>query len=168
MRKAFLAILAVLLVLGSFSLGRAASGDLWSLSLSGSDVLRVNSSGVLVPGTTATYGLGTTSLKFTNVYTSGQYMQRTAITAASGTAAVTDSYIGVNRAGVVTVNLPAAATAGSGAVLVIHDESGAANTNNITIDGNSSETIDGSTTNTISTAYGTQRLICDGSNWFTW
>lgn len=38
-------------------------------------------------------------------------------------------------------------------------------TGTITIDGNASETIDGSTTNTISVQYGSLSLVCDGSNW---
>ena len=66
-----------------------------------------------------------------------------------------------------TINLPAAATAGAGKVYIIKDESGAAGTNNITADANASETIDGATTKVINSNYGVLRLICDGTNWFT-
>lgn len=39
-------------------------------------------------------------------------------------------------------------------------------TNAVTIDGNGSETINGSTTTTINTQYEELEIVCDGSNWF--
>lgn len=84
------------------------------------------------------------------------------------TTVMTDTYIGVtSTAAARTITLIAAATAGAGKVYVIKDESGGAATNNITIDGNASETIDGATTKIINTNYGSYTIICDGSNWFT-
>ena len=98
----------------------------------------------------------------------GGKLNRTA-TATTYTALVTDHYIGVtSTASARTINLPAAATAGAGKTYIIKDESGAAGTNNITVDGNASETIDGAATKAISTNYGVLRVICDGSNWFTY
>src|SRR5215212_9225105 len=94
-------------------------------------------------------------------------VKRTA-TATTYTALTTDHYIGVtSTAAARTINLPAAATAGAGKTYIVKDESGAAGTNNITIDGNASETIDGATTKVINSNYGVLRIICDGSNWFT-
>jgi hypothetical protein len=94
-------------------------------------------------------------------------IKRTA-TATTYTALVTDHYIGVtSTASARTINLPAAATCGAGKVFIVKDESGAAGTNNITLDCNASETIDGATTKVISTNYGSTRIMCDGSNWFT-
>ena len=96
----------------------------------------------------------------------GTIYNRTYITAATYTTLLTDHIIGVNRAGVVTVTLIASATAGAGFVYHIKDESGNASTYNITIDGNSSETIDGATTQTINTNYGAISVYSDGTNWF--
>ena len=98
----------------------------------------------------------------------GGKLNRTA-TATTYTALVTDHYIGVtSTAAARTINLPAAATVGAGKTYIVKDESGAAGTNNITLDGNASETIDGAATKAISTNYGVLRIICDGSNWFTY
>lgn len=83
------------------------------------------------------------------------------------TATTSDYYIGVDTSSVAkTVNLPAVATAGQGFVLVIKDESGNAATNNITIDANASELIDGALTQVINTNYGSVSLMCSGSAWF--
>lgn len=62
----------------------------------------------------------------------------------------------------ITVNLPAAATAGSGYKYQIKNLS----TNTITIDPNSTETVDGSATFALSSQYSSVTVICDGSNWF--
>lgn len=66
------------------------------------------------------------------------------------------------------VTLPTVASAGVGRIYIIKDESGTAGANNITIDGNGAETIDGVATIAISTNYGVARLYCSGSAWFTW
>jgi hypothetical protein len=39
------------------------------------------------------------------------------------------------------------------------------NTANVIVDGNSSETIDGATTKTITSQYGTLNLLSDGKEW---
>lgn len=54
-----------------------------------------------------------------------------------------------------------------GREVIIKDAGGNANTNNITIDTEGSETIDGAATYVINTNYGIVRLYCDGNNWFT-
>lgn len=83
------------------------------------------------------------------------------------TVTTSDYYIGVDTSSAAkTVNLPAAATAGQGFVLVIKDESGNAATRNITIDANASELIDGALTQVINTNYGSVSLMCSGSAWF--
>ncbi len=65
--------------------------------------------------------------------------------------------------GAITINLPAA----SGCARRIYnikkiDSSG----NGVTIDGNASETIDGSTTKSTTTQYTNFQIQCDGSNWY--
>ena len=67
---------------------------------------------------------------------------------------------------VITINLPAAATAGTGAFLIIKDGSGDAATNNITVDADGAETIDGQLTATIDQNWGSLKLITDGTSWY--
>ena len=65
--------------------------------------------------------------------------------------------------GVVTITLPTSVgNAGKTFSVKKIDASG----NNVVLDGNGSQTIDGSTTKTISTQYGEVRVVSDGSNWF--
>ena len=87
------------------------------------------------------------------------------ITGATYTAKAGDRFIGVNRAGAVTVTLPTAEVR-KGRVYTIKDESGAAASNNITIDTEGSETIDGSATDTIASNYEVRTYYSDGTNWF--
>lgn len=83
------------------------------------------------------------------------------------TATTTNYYIGVDSTlAAKTVNLPAASSCGSGFTYKIKDESGTAASNNITIDADGSETIDGQTTAVIAANYGSLELVCNGSNWF--
>ncbi len=66
--------------------------------------------------------------------------------------------------GNITVNLLAAATATDGFEIAIKKIDNSSNT--VIIDGNASETIDGSTTLTLTGENDTVLLVCDGSNWF--
>ena len=68
--------------------------------------------------------------------------------------------------GTVTITLASADT-NSGNVVTIVDAGGAAETNNISVDTEGSETIDGATSKTIAKNYGGLVLISDGTNWFT-
>lgn len=65
-----------------------------------------------------------------------------------------------------TATLPSAVGI-SGQIVIVKDEAGSANSNNITIATSSSQTIDGAATKVISTAYGSVRLYSDGANWKT-
>lgn len=62
-----------------------------------------------------------------------------------------------------TVDLIAAATAGNGFMLSVKKIDSSSNT--VTIDGNGSETIDGSTTFVLTAENNFVLLVCDGSNW---
>lgn len=80
-----------------------------------------------------------------------------------------DHYIIVDTSTIaITINLPSAATAfdtDSSREYVIKDNGNAA-ANNITINADGSDLIEGSGSTTISTNYGLLRLITDGTNWF--
>ena len=66
--------------------------------------------------------------------------------------------------GSTTLTLPAAATAGNGFLFYVF-KSGTQN--NVIIDGNGAETIDGATTFTLSAQYSGLFLLCDGAGWGT-
>jgi hypothetical protein len=88
-------------------------------------------------------------------------------TATSYSVLTTDYIIAVtSTASARTITLPTAVNA-TGRKYVIKDESGGAATNNITINTTSSQTIDGASTKTISSNYGSATVYSDGSNWFS-
>ena len=64
-----------------------------------------------------------------------------------------------------TLNL-FSAVGNTGAEVIIKDSGGDASSYNITIDGNGSETIDGSTTIVINSNYGRLHLVSNGTSWF--
>ena len=64
----------------------------------------------------------------------------------------------------ITINLPAAVSH-AGRVLYIKDASGSASSNNVTIDANSTELIDGSLTLVINVNYNSATLQCNGTKW---
>jgi hypothetical protein len=79
--------------------------------------------------------------------------------------ATTDQLVKVDASGGVrTVNLPAA-SGNSGLFYTILKSDSSANA--VTIDGNASETINGSTTFLLTAQYQSVTLRCDGANWFT-
>lgn len=67
---------------------------------------------------------------------------------------------------VVTITLGSSMVS-EGSHVVINDEGGAAATNAVTVDTEGSETIDGATSQSIGSDYGTLSMYSDGSNWFT-
>ena len=68
----------------------------------------------------------------------------------------------VGASGDVTITLPAASSDAQVAVKI----AGAANGKIVTVDGNSSETIDGAATKIMDSDYESMHLISDGSNWW--
>jgi hypothetical protein len=79
------------------------------------------------------------------------------------TALSTDEVILCNAtSGAITVNLGAAAS-NSGKVLIIKKTDSSVNL--VTIDANSTETIDGALTKKLATQYESLKIVCDGSNW---
>jgi hypothetical protein len=87
---------------------------------------------------------------------------RTAVTSGAYTATINDSLIAVTGTSGATITLPAASAFVAGQPLIIKDEGGSAAASNIVIVG----TIDGVSSATISTNYGSLRLYSSGSAWF--
>ena len=89
-------------------------------------------------------------------------------TAVSYTATTSDYVIAVtSTASARTITLPLAGNFEKGQLLIIKDESGAANVNNITIDASGAEVIDGAATKVINTAYGSATLYSNSVSWFS-
>lgn len=82
----------------------------------------------------------------------------------SGTASLTanETYIVNTSGGTATLTLPAP----SADVFVRVKDSGSAETNNITINPNGAETIDGASSLVIDSNYGSAVLVSDGTNWY--
>lgn len=86
-----------------------------------------------------------------------------AVTVTGATHSATDNTIVLcNRAGTVAVTLP---NPSLNSQIVVKDISGAAETNTITIT-SSSGNLDGSSSQTITSNYGTIAFIGDGTNWW--
>ena len=64
----------------------------------------------------------------------------------------------------ITINLPAASE-NDGRIFYIKDKGGNAVNNNITIDPDGSEKIDGGATTAIDSNYGSMTILCDGTGW---
>ena len=88
----------------------------------------------------------------------------TAVTSTPYVPIATDSLLLVNDTAPVIINLPSASSR-NGYPLAIKDSSGAANTNNITINRNGSDTIEGLTSLTIAVAYGGFELVPVTGGW---
>lgn len=94
---------------------------------------------------------------------------RTAVTSASYTILATDTLVGVNYAGDVTLTLPeigGAEDPGEGNLLIIKDESGEAGNNNITVNCSGSDTMDGTvfTSATLDTDGQAIKIYHDGTS----
>jgi len=110
-------------------------------------------------------GIGTSGLTTLN---GGLSLERRT-TATNYTVLATDYYIGVtNTSSARIITLPASAASGNGKVVIIKDESGGAGGNNITVAGNGTDQIDGASSKTINSNYGSLRLICSGTGWFSY
>ena len=74
-----------------------------------------------------------------------------------------DIYLVTTGSSAVSANLPAAGSDYTGRVVTIFKAD--AGSGAVTIDGNSSETINGSATVALSSQYHYRTIMCDGSNW---
>lgn len=76
-------------------------------------------------------------------------------------------YLIVNTSASRNITLPSAASVSAGRIYIVKDSSGLSNTNNITITASGADTVDGQSTQTLNTNYGSLTLVTDGSsNWY--
>jgi hypothetical protein len=95
-------------------------------------------------------------------------LERSTVTVATYTHLVTDQWMGCNRAGAIQINLVTAAVAKEGYWAIVKDESGNASTNNITINANGLDVIDGAGTYVLNVDYGSVNIYCTGTTWYIW
>lgn len=67
-----------------------------------------------------------------------------------------------------SIGLPLPSLVGNGKTFIIKDEAGGSATTTITVRSAGEKTIDGASTSTITTNYGSKAFYCDGANWFTY
>jgi Head domain of trimeric autotransporter adhesin len=112
---------------------------------------------------TGNVGIGTNAPTST-LQVNGSAAYAIATKTANYTATASDYTIVCNNtSGAITITLPAASTA-AGRVYVVKKIS--AVFNNVTIDANASETIDGVTTRVLSSQYESVMIQCDGTSWY--
>ena len=115
-------------------------------------------------------GIGTTSpsqqLEVSGTtYLSGGLVHKRVSTTANYTVNNSDYYVGVGSgSGGIKLTLAAASACADGQTFVFKDEYGHAQTNNITISGSGTDTIDGQNTILLQSNYAAVSLYCNGSN----
>jgi hypothetical protein len=99
----------------------------------------------------------------------GLVLETTATSSTPYAVLATDHVILIDcSGGAKTVNLQAAATAGTGRRIVVKDQSGNSGANNITVTPNGTEKIDEAATAVIASNYGSLTLVCGGTAGNEW
>jgi hypothetical protein len=165
-------VLVVNNIAGSTYIGASASTGSVTLTNLGVQTITGTANQITASSATGTVTLSlpqsiatTSAVQFAGVTTGLTRVGYASVTAANYTISNTaDAIIGVNYAGAVAITLPTV-TGNTGRMLDIKDESGAANTNNITITP-ASGTIDGKSNLVLNVNYGSYKLYCNGGAWF--
>jgi hypothetical protein len=90
--------------------------------------------------------------------------RRTITTAGTSNLSFADKYIGVQTTSAVTLNLPSAAGAAGKDFIIVGETTAPL----VTVAATSSQTINGSAQQSITSSYGVLRIISDGANWYLW
>lgn len=104
----------------------------------------------------------------TATITNGQVRSVTTVNAATYDLLVSDYILSVTytaTGAVTSLTLPTAQVV-AGRIAIVKDAGGNAGTNNITVDTEGAQTIDGVSTYVINSNYQSASLYCDGTNWF--
>ncbi len=101
---------------------------------------------------------GTSLVTTGNLNVQVQTLTTTATVGGTGSIFIVDG-----TSAIFTVTLPAAAASTNLVYIFIKKDSA----HNVTIKGNASENINGSNTSVMSSQYGALRLVCDGTQWWT-
>lgn len=102
----------------------------------------------------------------------GQKFKRTGVTGALYSISTSEylvayTSLGGDLASAPSVGLPLPSLVGTGKTFIVKDEAGGCATTTITVRSAGEKTIDGSSTSTITTNYGSKQFYSDGANWFT-
>jgi len=145
----------------------ALGNNIGSAIDAGSVTTAIGTNTCTVDGTNESYQNDDGDVSLQDVEDFGRYSKERRKTSATDvTLTIHDHYMGVTDTAVArTVTLPPVADAGSGKVYEIADESGGAGTNNITVDGDGGELIDGVASIDIVVDNGTLKVECTGSAW---
>ena len=122
-----------------------------------------NNSNFYFDGTNYRLGIAAGASPHSTLQVGGSVSMAITTKTANYTASVSDYTILCNNSGAITISLPAASGC-SGRIYVIKKISGILN--NVTIDPNASETIDGSTTRTMTLQNDSVMIQSDGANWY--
>lgn len=97
----------------------------------------------------------------------GQRFKRTSFSGSNYTTSASDFLIAITSLAIApTIGLPNPQQARMGKTYIVKDEAGGAGTTTITIRVEGEKSIDGATTSTITTNYGSRSFYTDGANWF--
>lgn len=142
-----------------------------SSSAGGSIIVKDEGSNITTNASSLNFvGSGVTATKpsgenITVTIPGGISYSRTAVTA-SLTASVNDAILGVSGTAAIQIQLPSAGDYSAGQYFTIKDESGAADTKNITIKTSGSQTIDGSTSIILQSPHAAVNIYSDGTSKF--
>jgi hypothetical protein len=100
-------------------------------------------------------------------YMSGGIIHKRKFVNGNYSVSTTDYYVGVDSTNsIVKITLPVGTSLLDGQTLIVKDEGGAASTNNITISGSASDTIDGQNQVVLESPFASIQLYCNGANKF--
>jgi hypothetical protein len=98
----------------------------------------------------------------------GQKFKRTAFSGANYTMSTSDYLLGLTSLAIApNIGVPLPSLVGTGKHFIVKDEVGGAATTTITIRADGEKLIDGATSVTITTNYGSKHIYTDGANYFT-
>tara|TARA_R100000808_G_C2136607_1_gene144890 strand:- start:124 stop:1146 length:1023 start_codon:yes stop_codon:yes gene_type:complete len=128
--------------------------------------IQFNSGGSFTGSAKLTFDSTTLAVKARSHLSGGVSFKRTKVTT-SYSITTSDYYLGVDTtSSPVTLTIPAASTVTEGQTFVVKDEGGNTAANAITLSCSAAETMDGLTTTTITSPYGSVSMYTDGTNWF--